>query len=128
MAARLNISTIHFEAGGCLGECPIFSLTIYSNGTVIYHASMFNEKQGIFLSIIPKRKLARLTKAISDSVFFHLEDGYEAPCTCMPTYILEVTLIDGQTKRIEDYGPYGPYELQLLYKRMFRIRESHQWD
>ena len=54
MALKLDISEIYFEAGGCFGPCPIFNMTISSDGTVVYYASLFNEKEGIFTSVIPK--------------------------------------------------------------------------
>ena len=128
MGLKLDISEIYFEAGGCFGECPIFNLSISADGTVVYYASLFTEKEGIFISAIPKPQLDRLVRSISKCDFFQLENEYEAPCTCMPTYTLAVTLKNGLKKTIEDYGPIGPHELQLVYKRLFSIRKSQQWE
>ena len=123
----LDINQIEFNADGCEGDCPIFSMRILNTGAANYNANMFNERQGKFKTVIKKPQLDSLMTLIQNSNFFNLKSNYSSPYTDHPTYTLKVKLNDGRTKTIEDYGPNGPDEIRKVYDFIFSLRNSQQW-
>lgn len=125
--SKLGITQINFTAGGCFGTCPIFKMTIVDDGTATYDAIRFNKKQGQFKTTIQKVQLDSLNDLLTKADFFNLNNEYSINVTDHPTYTLAITLKNGQTKKIVDYGPSGPQELRLVYKKIFSLRESEDW-
>lgn len=125
--SKLGIAQIDFTAGACFGTCPIFKMTIINDGTATYDAIRFNKTQGQFKASIQKVKLDSLNDLITKADFFNLNNNYATRATDHPTYTLAITLKNGQTKKIVDYGPNGPQELRLVYKKIFSLRESQDW-
>ena len=126
-AQNLDISKIDFKAEACFGECPIFELTIMADGTANYDAKMFNKQQGQFKTILKKAQFDSLKASLANSDFFSLNNSYSTSWTDHPTYYLTVTLKDGQTKTIKDYGPSGPDKLENVYHLIFSLRETQDW-
>ena len=124
---KLDISQIKFKAAACYGECPIFEMTIASDGTAKYNAIKFNKLEGQFQSIIKKPQLDSLIKLIEKSNFLSLNKKYSTDWTDLPTYTLTISLKDGQSKTIEDYGLGGPEKLQNVFRQIFSLRESQDW-
>jgi len=124
---NLDISKIDFKAEACFGECPIFELTIMADGTANYDAKLFNKQQGHFKTIIKKAQFDSLKTSLTNIDFFGLKNSYSTSWTDHPTYYLTVTLKDGRTKTIKDYGPSGPYKLKKFYYIIFSLRETLDW-
>jgi hypothetical protein len=124
---RLEISQIYFQADVCFGECPIFNMTIASDGGADYSAKMFNKLQGEFKTVIKKSQLDSLTMLIESANVFSLNNKYSMNWTDHPTYTLTIKLKNGKVKTIEDYGPSGPEKLKLVYRQIFSLRESQDW-
>lgn len=102
-------------------------MTIVNDGTANYEAIRFNKKQGQFKASIQKIQLDSLNDLITKADFFNLNNEYSINVTDHPTYTLAIALKNGQTKKIVDYGPSGPKELRLVYKKIFSLRESEDW-
>jgi hypothetical protein len=124
---KVDFDQMDFQAGVCFGECPIFEMTIRSDGEASYHAEMYNNVEGQFNSTLKKSELDQLVNALEDSDFFTLPNNYSINRTDHPTYILSVKLKDGSIKTIEDYGPSGPEKLKAVYKNFFSLRQSQDW-
>lgn len=106
-----EILQIDFDAGPCLGPCPVFTMTIFGDGTAVYDAKKYNEQERQFKTTIQKEQIERLKALIQLADFFGLEDKYFVWKTCHPTYILTVKEKNGRTKTINDYGPTEPDKL-----------------
>lgn len=124
---NLDISKIDFKAEACFGECPIFEMTILADGTANYDAKMFNKQKGQFKTIIKKVQLDSLMTSIENIDFFSLKNSYSTSWTDHPTYYLTVSLKNGQTKTIMDYGPSGPDKLEKVHDLIFSLRETQDW-
>lgn len=124
---KLEISQIAFEADGCFGTCPAFTMTILNDGTANYNAKMYNERQGQFKTVIKKAQLDSLITLIEKTNVFDLKDNYSTLMTDQTTYTLKVKLKNGQTKSIEDYGHSGPDKLEKIYNLLFSLRETQDW-
>lgn len=69
-------TVIYFEQGPCFGECPVFSMTILSDGNVTYHGKMFVEMKGTYTSTISKKEIERIDRRLQKMDFFGMEAKY----------------------------------------------------
>ena len=53
---------IKLQRGPCFGPCPIYKVTIYDNGTVIYNGEEFVKTKGKHKINISKEKIRELMK------------------------------------------------------------------
>ncbi len=54
---------ITLERGACYGMCPVYSLTIYGNGKVVYKGDMFVKVAGKIVFGISEEKVKNLSKS-----------------------------------------------------------------
>jgi hypothetical protein len=121
------ISKIDFQADACFGPCPIFTMTIFADGSALYDAKEYNEQMGQFKTSIKKPDLDSLFTLVANVNIFTLKDKYSMLATDHPTYTLTVKLKDGKNKTIVDYGPSGPEQLKKIYHLLFLFRETQDW-
>lgn len=98
-------TTITLERGMCYGTCPVYSLTLSANGTVIYDGKMYVKEIGVRNGTINASVYTSLMDTFEKADFFLMEDAYTAyDITDMPSATLTLQKVN-QTKRIEHY--YG---------------------
>jgi len=124
---KLDILEVDFQASVCFGNCPGFGMKIKKNGEAEYNAVVYNKLKGQFKAIIKKSQLKELNKLIEKAEFFSLKDNYSTMESDGPTYTITITLRNGKEKKIEDYGPSGPGNLQVVYDFIFSLRDSQDW-
>lgn len=102
--ADLNTS-ITLERGMCYGTCPVYSLTLSGNGTVIYDGQMFVKDTGVRDGTINASVFSNLTDQFDTAGFYQMKDAYTAyDITDMPTATLTIRKMN-LTKQIVHY--YG---------------------
>jgi len=94
---------IALDRGPCFGTCPVYSLTVSADGTVLFDGMQFVEAQGERTASIPRGQLQELVDAILAADFFALQDSYVVSATDLPSITTTVTL-QGRTKSIFHYG------------------------
>ena len=128
-----SISAVKLERAACHGTCPIYSLTIRSNGDVKYVGDEHVSVKGTRSAHITPHQFATLAAKAEKIRFFDLEDSYGGikigdavvTVTDQPTTIVTVTH-GGKAKRVRDYvgAPKGLYEFEQLIER---IAGSERW-
>jgi hypothetical protein len=125
----LDDMVITLERTACFGFCPVYTLTIYGNGTVIYEGEEFVTTKGRVETTINQEKITQLISEFEAVDYFSLNDGYvEHTITCAQTVITSIT-IDGKTKTIEHYHGdlNAPEQLTELENKIDQIVNSKQW-
>ncbi|MFC2045340.1 DUF6438 domain-containing protein [Chloroflexota bacterium] len=120
---------ITLERTVCFGACPVYKLTIYGDGTVIYEGIEFVKIEGTVTSTINEDKIRQLVSAFREIDYSSLNDSYEEfMATDMPYAITSIT-IDGKTKTVRHYhGDFSaPEELTQLENKIDEIVSSDQW-
>ncbi len=123
---------VTLERMACFGSCPIYKLTIYGDGAVVYEGEDFVQVTGKQTATISAEKVRELVAEIQRARFFGLQDSYSAPATDLPSAITSVTL-NGQSKSINHYGSCGfdfdtaPPELCAIENKIDEITNSAQW-
>jgi hypothetical protein len=81
---------ITIERGGCVGKCPVYSATIFSDGTVGYGGQHFVKIEGKRTHKIAKERIEKLITAFEKAGYFNLKNEYRVDengisVTDMPT-------------------------------------------
>lgn len=120
---------ITLERTACFGFCPVYTLTLQGDGTVVYEGKDFVRVKGRAEITITKEKVEQLVSEFKEVDYFSLNDKYnERTITDAPSVITSIT-IDGKTKTIEHYhGDFNaPEQLTELENRIDEIINSKQW-
>ncbi|HJT82480.1 MAG TPA: DUF6438 domain-containing protein [Chthoniobacterales bacterium] len=117
-----RISSIELRRTACFGTCPVYAVTIFSDGRLRYEGSQFVKVKGIKTKTIPIADFERLVSKINAIHFFELKPAYRGNVTDLPTTIVTVTRGESP-KTVEDYlgAPKGLRELEQLIDTVANI-------
>jgi len=120
---------ITLERTECYGFCPVYTLTILGDGTVIYngedHVRILGEKE----IQIDRSKIEKLVNKFETCGYFSFNNEYtERTITDAPTVISSIKL-DGKTKTVKHYhGDFNaPEKLTELEVYIDEIIDTSQW-
>jgi Domain of unknown function (DUF6438) len=108
MQDKDQITEVTLERTACYGTCPIYKVTLSSDGTIIYEGERFVQMMGTYKGTA--YGFERLAKLILAENYFNLKDEYTRPITDMPSAVTSVVR-GGKRKTIVDYAGTGPVEL-----------------
>src|SRR3982751_4511189 len=80
-----QITEVTLERTACFGSCPIYKVTLRSDGTVIYEGKRFVEMIGTYKG--RSYGFEHLAKFILSQDYFNLKDNYTRPVTDLPSTI-----------------------------------------
>ena len=116
---------ITLERTRCFGTCPVYRLTIYGDGKVVYQGEDFVKVKGTQTAHMVREKVEGLVNEFDKVRFFSLQDRYTGSVTDLPTTITSIT-IHGKTKTVRNY--FGaPKELIALEEKIDETTHSKQW-
>ena len=120
---------ITLERTICCGRCPVYKLTIFGDGSVVYNGLEFVAVTGRHAANISKDTVKQLIAAFKNSEFFSLNNDYvEFMGTEDPFAITSLT-INGKKKRVRHYhGDYSaPRQLKILEDEIDKLVCSDRW-
>ena len=120
---------ITLERTACFGICPVYRLTIYGDGRVVYEGIRCVRIEGTRTATISENKIDELITEFRKIDFFSLKDSYEEHnATDMPSAFTSL-IINGETKTIRHYhGDFSaPQRLTELENKIDQIVSSDQW-
>ena len=94
---------VTLQRGACFGTCPVYRVSIASDGAVSYDGRRFVRVTGHRTRKISKKKVRQLYRAFMRADFFALNDRYVARVTDLPTYKLSL-IANRRRKTVRDYG------------------------
>jgi hypothetical protein len=119
------------ERTACYGSCPIYTLTIFSDGRVEWNGARFVKQRGKATATLSASELAQLREAFDAVGYFALGDGYDCyEMTDAPS--ANTSYSDGkQKKSIAHYhgcqSKPKTKELGELESKIDRIVKSERW-
>jgi hypothetical protein len=120
---------ITLEKTACFGTCPVYSLKIKGDGTVIYAGEDFVQIQGIQEATINRDAIERLVTEFEKADYFSLNDSYtDFGISDMPSVNTSIS-IGGKTKAVKHYlgDLNAPEQLTELENKIDEIVNSAQW-
>lgn len=124
----VQLLNINCSTSPCFGSCPVFELTIKSNGKATYINYNNTTNEQIFTGNIVANKLKQITDLLGYINIRQLKDNYAVNWTDDQTVNLTITFADGSSKTIKDYGMRGTFGLSRLYELLFDLRISQTWE
>jgi len=97
-ATNFKNVVITMERSVCFGTCPVYKLTIFGNGNVVYNGEKFVKVVGEQTTKIPEDKIRELISEFYKTGFFSLKEKYIEKCdirgcvrvTDLPTTIVSI--------------------------------------
>jgi hypothetical protein len=120
---------ITLERTACFGACPVYTITIYDNGDVVYNGKNFVPVKGEQKSQLDPATVAAMVKAFEDVGYFDWKGNYNQQIvTDLPSAITSVTA-NGKTQRIVHYaGDHtAPIALPFLEQWIDDMTGSSAW-
>lgn len=116
---------ITLQRTACYGTCPVYSVELRDDGTVIFRGERFVQSIGEHVTRIDPEQVRQLVEEFYRANFLALEDAYDSDVTDSPTTILSLA-IGNEEKRVVDHIS-GPPELKLLQDRVDAVAQTSQW-
>jgi hypothetical protein len=120
---------ITLERTPCFGTCPVYTVTIREDGTVIYNGENHVTVTGEQTSSIQPESAAALFAAFEDAGYFDWDEAYDTQTvTDLPTIITSVTR-NGETHQITRYAgdQSAPLALAFLEYMVDELAYTQQW-
>jgi hypothetical protein len=127
-------AVITMERTACYGTCPVYTLMIKGDGSVVYEGKDFVKVKGKQTSNISEDDVKQLIDEFYEMDYFSLEDSYTYKVNKdgirtlvqdLPTTKTSIT-IEGKTKSVENY--YGaPEKLKVLEDKIDEMCNTMQW-
>lgn len=105
-----KIKEVTFSRTPCYGTCPIYKVTLKSDGTLTYVGERFVDRAGTYTATFWARDLERLSSLLDQVGFWNMKVRYTASATDLPSQILTV-VSDKGSKTVNEYGASGPAAL-----------------
>ena len=129
-----NDTQITLARTSCLGECPVYSVSIDSQGNVVYEGSEHVRVVGRQTARIPLSEVLSVLEVAQRIRFLGLDDQYRvirnpdgsiSGPSDLPTTIVTI-IAEGTSKRVEDY--FGtPPGLKELERRIDEAARTRRW-
>ncbi|MEB3182688.1 MAG: DUF6174 domain-containing protein [Nostocaceae cyanobacterium] len=119
---------ITLERTACFGACPIYKLTIFGDGRVVYVGERFVKVTGQRTTRISRKAVRELISEFNNLNYFSLADSYTGGPTDLPSAITSIK-IGKKQKTVSHYlgSPDAPQKLTELENKIDAIVNSQQW-
>ncbi len=116
----------YYQRGACYGMCPIFNLTIFTDGQAIYEGKNFVDRIGFYRTTMDETVLQKITKSAMSIGYFSLEEEYDNPhITDIPT--TKTALRSEYTLKWVTNRYKGPASLKIFYNEVDSIIGHQTW-
>lgn len=136
-AATPAIKRITLQRMGCYGTCPVYSVTIESNGSVLFQGDNYVRHKGKARSTVRAKSWQFLISAFRQVGFFRFQDRYDtkkdgckATTLDAPSLVITVDSSQGEKKVSYNLGCQGPKDVASLYwlaDTIDIVSDSQQW-
>ncbi|KOS08388.1 hypothetical protein AM493_16470 [Flavobacterium akiainvivens] len=132
-----SIEEIEYATTGCMGECPIFKLSMEQNSKATFKAEYYNYTKpwqqgellnGTYKTTLKEADYTQIKTLLNYLDFPHLQDNYNVSWTDDQSAVLKITYNGGKVKTITDYGVQGTYGLRYLHRILYALRLNQDWN
>lgn len=110
----------------CFGNCPVYDLTIYTNGYAEYNAKNFLPQTGRFGTELSKNEVRSIVQDLDDMNFCQMKKLYGVGVTDFPSSIITY-MCNGEEKKVEAIMKY-PESLLLFIMKLDGLTKSPKWQ
>lgn len=118
---------VRLERTACFGTCPIYVLSIFEDGTVIYEGKKWVDKEGIYKSSVEKEVLDKIKHQADVFKFYSMNTVYDnTNVTDLPTTITALKADEGFKVVVNRYE--GPENLAILESYIDNLVKNIDWE
>ena len=124
-----NSLRMRLERTACFGMCPIYSVEVQGDGTVLYEGQGYVAVTGQHRATVDRQAVAELLEAFRKADYFSLRDQYQAMITDNPTYTTSI-VFDGVSKHVVDYVGRAvgmPAAVTELENKIDEVVKTKRW-
>ena len=110
---------LKFEKTACFGKCPVYSVLIFSNGTVSYEGRANVDKIGIFESFVNDSFVFTVFQEAEKIDFFNLKKQYPNGDDQIPDLPKTITFLKKGKKELEIVNTYEAPQALLEFENFF---------
>lgn len=126
MPEHTQITSVHLRRGACFGTCPVYELTLNSDGTAEYLGERFVQRTGPNHGQFNPGDFDKLAGFAIRAGFFEWNDEYRENVTDLPEYRL--TVVAGEdTKTVVQYGTDEPPDFWVIAEVVDGIASDVDW-
>ncbi|MBI1257727.1 MAG: hypothetical protein GC204_09675 [Chloroflexi bacterium] len=120
---------ITLERTACFGTCPVYTVTIYTDGRVVYNGEQFVDVKGEQTSSIDPATVEQLIAGFEAVGYFDWNDSYTDMYITDQPYITTTVRRDGVTKQIDRYAgdESAPLALPYLENWIDLVANTNAW-
>lgn len=128
---------ITLERGACFGTCPIYKVSVTSDGRVTFEGFNYTKIKGKATGRIKAKDFKNLVKEFEQIKYFSLDDKYEpgepncGPAATDMPYVKSSIQLKGKTKSISHYqGCFGSEVVRALFaldRRIDEVARTAKW-
>jgi hypothetical protein len=128
------ITELILERGPCFGTCPIYRISLRSDGTAKYTGWSNVERVGVYTGSIAPDAFMRLAQEVEASGFWEFQESYLQPVNDLPVVRTTARREDAKRKVIRDHGAVGvpavqgPEELLRIQAAIDRVAAEVSWE
>lgn len=115
----------YFKTTECMGTCPVFTFTVYANGTCSYQGIANVDKMGDFSGTLSTVQLNELKTELSSSDFFNIEVNNNTLVKDLPTQYLYYD--NGEREKIIMYYHPKNKNVDVLIEFAYRLIGDVEW-
>jgi hypothetical protein len=123
----LKIEEIKISALGCVGNCPVYQMTMLPDKITIFNAVKNLKKKGQFKTTIDAENYERIIQTINYIGITKLVDNYITDKMDLPVINLEIKFNNGKVKRLSSYEMDSHFGLENLFTRLYALPENQRW-
>src|SRR5690242_3144405 len=135
--AMVRMPVITLERTACFGSCPVYRLTIFDDGKVLFDGKEFVKRPGIDTSQIKQSDLEELIRQFEKIDYLNLDENYtDDPKNCPQQWTDAPSAITsfewkGKKKTIRHYygcsGSKVAEQLTALEDKIDEVVNTNQW-
>jgi hypothetical protein len=124
----MNTVEIILQRSRCFGICPVYNVTIYGNGTVLFEGIANVNSSGIRISNISEDQVRQLISEFKKIDYFSFNETEIASHVVYDAPVCTTSLsLNGKTKTIQHYESAEPASLTVLENSIDEFVNSSQW-
>lgn len=120
---KVNLSQITLSLGPCFGNCPISSISVDSNGNIIYLGQSNTPYNGLFKGKIDKKIFSEIVSDLNKMRFTDFQNEYSIDITDMSD--ISITFVNDK-KIVKTIYAYGHTEPRQLKEVLNKIKHLYQ--
>jgi hypothetical protein len=119
---------VTLERTVCFGACPAYTVSMDTNGNVVYVGKQFVTETGTRNAHVEASVVQAISRAADASWFYGLDSVYDASVTDCPWAYVTVTASALVPKTVRDYQcAQAPAALRRLEVLIDSLLDTHRW-